>query len=239
MVFWQSPAHPQAGPPRRPAADRPGGRRGRAGDRRRRPRALRLHVRRPAGPHRPPRPGRAGTTRSASPGRLVAAVERKSLPDLVSSLTSGRLRFALGELATLPRAAVVVEDRYSQIFTLERCVPRRSPTAWPSCRSAGRRSRSCSARPASSPRNGPTATSPPRSAWAEDGDCRARSDRPRRRGRRRPAPPHRRRRRAPRSARGRARTGCTVPDRGRLRPEIHQAWRDAHDGSGEPPAADA
>ena len=49
-------------------------------------------------------------------GALVAAVERKSLPDLVSSLTSGRLRYALGELAALPRAAVVVEDRYSQVF---------------------------------------------------------------------------------------------------------------------------
>jgi hypothetical protein len=49
-------------------------------------------------------------------GRVVAAVERKSLPDLTSSLTSGRLRFALGELAALPRAAVVVEDRYSQVF---------------------------------------------------------------------------------------------------------------------------
>ena len=55
--------------------------------------------------------------------RLVAAVERKSLPDLVSSLTSGRLRFALGELAALPRAAVVVEDRYSQVFALDRVRP--------------------------------------------------------------------------------------------------------------------
>ena len=49
-------------------------------------------------------------------GAVVAAVERKSLPDLVSSLTSGRLRFALGELAALPRAAVVVEERYSKVF---------------------------------------------------------------------------------------------------------------------------
>ena len=55
--------------------------------------------------------------------RLVAAVERKSLADLVSSLTSGRLRYALGELATLPRAAVVVEDRYSRIFALDRVRP--------------------------------------------------------------------------------------------------------------------
>ncbi|MGH9101486.1 MAG: ERCC4 domain-containing protein, partial [Acidimicrobiales bacterium] len=35
-------------------------------------------------------------------GRLVAAVERKSLPDLVASLTSGRLRYALADLAALP-----------------------------------------------------------------------------------------------------------------------------------------
>jgi hypothetical protein len=52
-------------------------------------------------------------------GALVAAVERKSLTDLVSSLSSGRLRFALAELATLDRAAVVVEDRYSQVFAQE------------------------------------------------------------------------------------------------------------------------
>ena len=55
--------------------------------------------------------------------KVVAAVERKSLPDLVSSLISGPLRFALGELAALPRAAVVVEDRYSQVFTLDRVRP--------------------------------------------------------------------------------------------------------------------
>ncbi|HUH71086.1 MAG TPA: ERCC4 domain-containing protein [Mycobacterium sp.] len=51
-------------------------------------------------------------------GRLVAAVERKSLADLVSSLINGKLRYAVGDLAALPRAAVVVEDRYSQIFKL-------------------------------------------------------------------------------------------------------------------------
>ena len=49
-------------------------------------------------------------------GRLVAAVERKSLADLVASLTSGKLRYALAELAVLPRAGVVVEDRYSAVF---------------------------------------------------------------------------------------------------------------------------
>jgi ERCC4-type nuclease len=56
-------------------------------------------------------------------GSLVAAVERKSLPDLIGSLTSGRLRYSLGELAALPRAAVVVEDRYSQIFKQDRVRP--------------------------------------------------------------------------------------------------------------------
>lgn len=56
-------------------------------------------------------------------GKLVASVERKSLADLVSSLTSGRLRFALGELAALPRAAVVVEERYSALFKLEHVRP--------------------------------------------------------------------------------------------------------------------
>jgi len=54
---------------------------------------------------------------------VVAAVERKSLPDLVGSLTGGRLRYALGELAALPRAAVVVEDRYSRVFAVNRVRP--------------------------------------------------------------------------------------------------------------------
>jgi hypothetical protein len=57
--------------------------------------------------------------------RLVASVERKSIADLVSSLLDGTLRYALGELATLPRAAVVVEDRYSAVFKLERVRPAR------------------------------------------------------------------------------------------------------------------
>ena len=45
-----------------------------------------------------------------------AAVERKSLDDLLGSVTSGKLRYQLADLAALPRAAVVVEDRYSRIF---------------------------------------------------------------------------------------------------------------------------
>lgn len=57
-------------------------------------------------------------------GRLVAAVERKSLADLVTTLTTGRLKYALAELAALPRAAVVIEDRYSAVFKLDRVRPR-------------------------------------------------------------------------------------------------------------------
>lgn len=52
-------------------------------------------------------------------GAVVAAVERKSLPDLATSLLSGKLTYALAELTALPRAAVVVEDRYSALFKLE------------------------------------------------------------------------------------------------------------------------
>lgn len=51
-------------------------------------------------------------------GSVVAAVERKSLEDLVSSLLNGKLRYALAELSGIPRAAVVVEERYSRIFSL-------------------------------------------------------------------------------------------------------------------------
>lgn len=47
---------------------------------------------------------------------LLASVERKSMADLVSSLTTGKLKYQLAELAAIPRAAVVVEDRYSQVF---------------------------------------------------------------------------------------------------------------------------
>jgi ERCC4 domain/Lsr2 len=51
-------------------------------------------------------------------GRIVCAVERKSVEDIANSLISGRLRYALGELAALPRAAVVVEEGYSRLFAL-------------------------------------------------------------------------------------------------------------------------
>lgn len=65
----------------------------------------------------------AGDYAVARDGALIAVVERKSLPDLVSSLTTGRLRYQLTELASVPRAAVVVEERYSAVFRLTHVRP--------------------------------------------------------------------------------------------------------------------
>ena len=159
-------------------------------------------------------------------GKLVAAVERKSLADLVASLTSGRLRFALGELAALPRAAVVVEDRYSQIFTLTRvrpalvadglaelqvrwptipitfCETRKLAEEWTYRYLAAAHTWAADERAAVA-----------RIGTGEDGTAGA------------PAQP------GPSTAEVRAwaRTnGLVVPDRGRLRPEILQVWREAH-----------
>jgi ERCC4-type nuclease len=50
-------------------------------------------------------------------------VERKSLHDLVRRLIDGQLAYALADMASLPRAAVVVEDRYSNLFKLEHTKP--------------------------------------------------------------------------------------------------------------------
>lgn len=52
----------------------------------------------------------AGDYGLVSLGTLLASVECKSLDDLVSSLTTGKLGYQLAELASLPRAAVVVES---------------------------------------------------------------------------------------------------------------------------------
>jgi ERCC4 domain len=55
----------------------------------------------------------------AADGRLLAAVERKSLDNLASTLSDGTLAFQLQRLAELPLAAIVVEARYSALFKLE------------------------------------------------------------------------------------------------------------------------
>jgi hypothetical protein len=49
-------------------------------------------------------------------GTVIAAVERKSLLDLASSLNNGTLVFELTRLGEVPRAAIVVEDRYSALL---------------------------------------------------------------------------------------------------------------------------
>lgn len=56
-------------------------------------------------------------------GAVVASVERKSLTDLVTSLLSSKLSYQLAELASLPRSALVVEDRYSRVFALKHVRP--------------------------------------------------------------------------------------------------------------------
>jgi hypothetical protein len=165
-------------------------------------------------------------------GKLVASIERKSLNDLVTSLTTGRLRFALAELAALPRAAVVVEDRYSQIFALERVRPAlvadslaELQVRWPGVPIVFCETRKLAEewtyRYLAAAR-----------LWAETEDLAlARmgiedESRP-------SAPPEP----GPSTAGIRAwarRNGLAVTDRGPLRPEIVQAWLDAHQ-PGSPP----
>jgi hypothetical protein len=161
-------------------------------------------------------------------GMLIAAVERKSLPDLVSSLLNGSLRYALGDLAALPRAAVVVEDRFSQVFKLDRvrpavvadglaelqvrwpavpivfCETRQLAEEWTyrylaAAHAWASTETAVTARIGAGPDPTATASAP---AAPEPGTSEVRAW---------------------------ARTaGLTVPDRGRLRPEIWQAWRGAH-----------
>jgi hypothetical protein len=54
---------------------------------------------------------------------IVAVVERKTLADLASRLVDGSLTYAMAELATLGRAALVVEDRYADVFKLDHVTP--------------------------------------------------------------------------------------------------------------------
>jgi ERCC4-type nuclease len=68
----------------------------------------------------------AATSRAALPagdyavrhsdGSIVAAVERKSIDDLASGLNNGTLVFELAKLGELPRAAIVIEERYSSLI---------------------------------------------------------------------------------------------------------------------------
>jgi ERCC4-type nuclease len=55
---------------------------------------------------------------------LVASVERKTLENIVASLSDATLSFQLQKLSELPLAAIVVEGRYSDLFRLEHVDPR-------------------------------------------------------------------------------------------------------------------
>ena len=65
----------------------------------------------------------AGDYGVTADGELIAVVERKSLADLVGTLTSGKLRYLMAALSTIPHAALVVEERWSAVFKLERVRP--------------------------------------------------------------------------------------------------------------------
>jgi hypothetical protein len=52
-------------------------------------------------------------------GGVIATVERKTLENFASSLSDGTLAFQLQRLGECPHAAVVVEARYSALFTLD------------------------------------------------------------------------------------------------------------------------
>ncbi len=166
-------------------------------------------------------------------GRLVASVERKSLTDLVASLTGGKLRYALAELAALPRAAIVVEDRYSQVFKLERvrpalvadglaelqirwpnvpvifCETRQLAEEWTYRFLAAARAWA-DTETAAIERLAPMAAAPGTTELAQAPDA--------------PEPSTAEVRAWARGA------GLTVPGRGRLPPEIWAAWRAAHPG---------
>ncbi|MBA2609252.1 MAG: ERCC4 domain-containing protein [Actinobacteria bacterium] len=56
-------------------------------------------------------------------GEIVGVVERKKLTELASNVVDGSLLVRLGELATARRAAIVVEDRWADVFRLKYVAP--------------------------------------------------------------------------------------------------------------------
>ncbi|CAN5267475.1 hypothetical protein BH18ACT4_BH18ACT4_09390 [soil metagenome] len=159
-------------------------------------------------------------------GHLVAAVERKSVPDLVSSLTSGRLRYSLGELGALPRAAVVVEERYSELLKGGRARPASILDGLAECqvRWPGVAIVFCETRPLAEEYTYRYLAAAHTWATTEAGAVRrvgvARDELADA-----PAAPE------PTTAEVRAWArvnGVAVPDRGRLKPDVWSAWRSAH-----------
>ena len=56
-------------------------------------------------------------------GEVVGVVERKKLQELAGNVVDGSLLVTLGELATARRAAIVVEDRWADVFRLQFVAP--------------------------------------------------------------------------------------------------------------------
>lgn len=160
-------------------------------------------------------------------GRLVASVERKSLSDLVASLTSGKLSHAVAELASLPRAAVVVEDRYSQAFAQRHVRPAvvadglaELQVRWPNVPVVFTETRALAEewtyRYLAAAHAWATSEARALERTGLDDDHLASA----------PSTPE------PTTAEVRAwarSVGIDVPDRGRLRPYVWQAWREARD----------
>lgn len=61
----------------------------------------------------------AGDYGVANGPETIAVVERKTLENLVASLSDGTMAFQMQRLGEAGRAAVVVEGRYSALFKLE------------------------------------------------------------------------------------------------------------------------
>jgi ERCC4-type nuclease len=92
---------------------------------------------------------------------IVAVVERKSVTDIAGRLVDGQLAYALAELATVDRAAVVVEDRYADLLNHPHVRPGflADQLAAITVRYPSVPIIFCDTRP--SPRNGPTGSWPP------------------------------------------------------------------------------
>ena len=56
-------------------------------------------------------------------GEVVGVVERKKLAELASNVVDGSLLMTLADLATARRAAIVVEDRWADVFRLTYVAP--------------------------------------------------------------------------------------------------------------------
>lgn len=56
-------------------------------------------------------------------GEVVGVVERKKLEELAGNVVDGSLLVNLGELATARRSAIVVEDRWADVFRLKFVAP--------------------------------------------------------------------------------------------------------------------